>query len=462
MQLNPTLRRWPAQAVTAIAAVSMLAACGGSSKSTASSDTQPASSGGAAASAAPAASSGGAAADSGEKVTLTVQTFGGFDFDTSGLYDAYMKLHPNITIKASSVAQEQNYWPALQTHLRSGSGLADVQGIEVGRIADVTQNQADKWVDLDSLGAKDVAGDYFPWKIKQASTTDGKLLALGTDIGPQAVCYRADLFKAAGIPDDRESVAKAMSTWDGYIALGKKYEAAKPKAPFVDSASSLFNAITNQGSTKFYDASGKPVFDTNPAVAKAWDYAMQAHEAGLSAKLAQFSPPWMTAIAKGGFATVACPAWMVSFIEAQGKQAASGKWDIVPEPNGSGNWGGSFLGIPTASKHQKEAYDFIKWVTGAEQQVKLFTDPGRHFPSNAKAASDPKVAAVVDPYFRGAPVGKIFADAAANIPVQPNGAKDGVIQVDLNNGIQSVEQQGKDPKKAWDEAVKTTKDALSG
>ncbi len=46
------------------------------------------------------------------------------------------------------------------------------------------------------------------------------------------MCYRTDLFEQAGLPTDREELAKKWATWDGYLDLGKQYKAkAPPRAP---------------------------------------------------------------------------------------------------------------------------------------------------------------------------------------------------------------------------------------
>ena len=190
------------------------------------------------------AGSGGDAASSGGKVTLTVDLFGTFGFKEAGLYAEYEKLHPNIVIKQTDTQDESQYWQALQTKLAGGGGLADVQGIEVGRIASVVQRQADKFTDLRTLGLAQANSALVPWKGAAATTPDGRLLGLGTDIGPEAMCYRTDLFKQAGLPTDRDTLAQKWSTWDGYLALGKQY-AAKAKAgnAWTDSAASVFTAV---------------------------------------------------------------------------------------------------------------------------------------------------------------------------------------------------------------------------
>jgi cellobiose transport system substrate-binding protein len=58
--------------------------------------------------------------------TLTVGLFGTFGFKEAGLWDAYHKLCPNITIKEDVVEQSADYWTRLKTRLASGSGLDDV------------------------------------------------------------------------------------------------------------------------------------------------------------------------------------------------------------------------------------------------------------------------------------------------------------------------------------------------
>ncbi|HLM07864.1 MAG TPA: ABC transporter substrate-binding protein, partial [Blastococcus sp.] len=68
-------------------------------------------------------------------MTLNVGLFGTFGFEEAGLYDEYMDEHPEITIKETSVEQSADYYKALQTHLAANSGLADIQGIEIGFVA---------------------------------------------------------------------------------------------------------------------------------------------------------------------------------------------------------------------------------------------------------------------------------------------------------------------------------------
>ena len=141
--------------------------------------------------------------------TLTVGLFGTFGFKEAGLWDAYKKVCPNITIKEDVVEQSADYWTRLKTRLASGSGLDDVQAIEIGFVADVVQNHADQFVNWNTVpnAAADKA-EFYPWKWQLASTSDGtNTVGLGTDIGPEAICYRSDLLKQAGLPSDPATLA---------------------------------------------------------------------------------------------------------------------------------------------------------------------------------------------------------------------------------------------------------------
>ena len=427
----------PLTLVATIAAVVAAAGCGSSSDS-----------------------GGGGGSASNEKVTLTVGLFGTFGYKEAGLYDEYMKLHPNITIKESSVEQEQEYYQALQTHLAAGSGLDDIQGIEVGRIAEVVQTESDKFVNLNDMGAGGLKSTFFPWKWQAATTSGGATIGLGTDTGPLAICYRTDLFKKAGLPTDPEQVGQQWSTWQGYLDVGKQYmQNAPAKTAFMDSASGMYNAIIGQSPTQYYDESGNPIYETNPAVKDAWNLAMQAISANETAALKQFDPAWNEGFANGAFATIACPAWMIGYIKGQAGDSGSGKWDVARIPGDGGNWGGSYLAIPAASPHQQQAYDLIKWLTAPAQQVEMWTK-AQHFPSSSTASAEPAVEDATDPYFSNAPLGQVFKTSADNLPVVTLGPKDGLIKDTFSNGILLVEQQGQSPQTAWDKTMADIKSAI--
>jgi cellobiose transport system substrate-binding protein len=403
-----------------------------------------------------------AAGDPNAKVTLTVGLFGTFGFKEAGLYDAYMKQHPNVTIKEDDVEQSADYWTRLKTRLASGSGLDDVQGIEIGFVSDVVQNHASQFVDFAALPeGNSLKSSFYDWKWQQASTSDGKTLGLGTDTGPEAICYRPDLLKAAGLPSDGATLATSWSSWPDYIAFGKQYEASKTKpagSSFVDSAASIFSTAVYQGNEAYDNAQGQPDVANSDGVKNAWNYAAQAAQAKITAGLQQFATPWNKAFSSGAFATIACPTWMMGYIQSQAGPANSGKWSVAPVlPGGATNWGGSWLGVPKASKHQKAAEQLVEWLTNAQQEVTMWTQGG-HWPSNSQAAADPSVQGATAAYFSNAPVGQIFGSIANKMKIPPIGLYDTQIQQAFTTQLTNVETKGTDPNKAFSDAMDAVKE----
>jgi cellobiose transport system substrate-binding protein len=396
----------------------------------------------------------------GGPVELTVSLFGTFGYQESGLFTAYEKQHPGVTIKYDSTQSEDAYWPALQTRLASGKGASDVQGIEVARIADVVANQQDLWTDLrDTPAAASVAG-YLPWKEKAATTKDGAVLGLGTDIGPMALCYRSDLLAKAGLPTEPAALAAQLPSWQAYLDLGAKYRAAAPSgSAWTDSAGGLYNAIVSGEQKIYYDEAGTLVYATNPAVRSAFDTAATAATSGLTAKLEQFTDPgWDAGFGSGTFATIACPSWMIGYIKGKAGDAGAARWNVTALPGGKGaNWGGSYLAIPAAGQHKQQAAELIAWLTAPEQQAMLFQKVG-NFPSTTAGIA--QVATATDPYFAGAPIGKIYSSAAQAAPVQILGPDDGVLKKVMSKALLSVETNGVAPADAWNAAQQAAKQQI--
>ncbi|MER6632597.1 extracellular solute-binding protein [Streptomyces sp. NPDC000987] len=389
--------------------------------------------------------------DSAKRITLTVDLFGSFGFKEAGLYDEYMKAHPNIVIKESGTPDEGRYWENLGTRLDSGTGLADVQGLSADRLAGVVRRRAGSFTDLRTVGLAAADQGLLPWKSAAATAGDGKVLAVGTDSGPEAICYRTDLLKAAGLPTRRDKLAAKWSTWDGYLALGRKYAAkAGPGHAWTDSAESLFTAEMGQQRVRYTDEHGKPVHAENPAVRTAWKHAARLVEDRLTAKAPQSSAKWNKALSSGGFATVICPAWMLDRIETRAGDRYAGRWDVAPAPGRAGNVGGSYLAIPSTSKHPEEAAALVGWLTAEQQQVRLFTRRGL-FPSSQGAQAQVRLAQ--DPYFNNAPVGEIFTQAAAGTAVWVSGADDTAVQQEFDDELRAMESAGISRETGWKRAL---------
>jgi len=384
------------------------------------------------------------------KINLVVDTFGEFGYDD--LIKAYEASHPGIAVTQRKTAKLDDYKPKLVQYLAAGSGAGDGVGLEEGIINEF-KAQPQNWVDLKQYTG-DLSGDFLSWKYAGGQSADGsKLLGLPTDVGGLAMCYRKDLFEKAGLPTERDKVTALWPDWDKFIEVGKQYR-AKTKKGLIDSVTTEFSAILfQQGDPLFYDKSNNVVVSTSPSVKAAWDKSVEMINAGISAKVKTWSDDWSGGMKKDTFAVVACPSWMLGIIKDNSGPDNKGKWDVAGVPGGGGNWGGSWLSVPTQSKHPKEAAELAKFLTNADSQVAAFKAKGP-LPSNLKALENPDFLAFKNDYFSDAPVGAIFGAGAKTLkPVYLGPKHAGIKERAIEPALQSIEEGKVKPDAAWATAL---------
>lgn len=388
----------------------------------------------------------------GPKIELSIATFNEFGYQD--LYREYEAAHPNIKITERKAATVDEHIKNLDTNLKAGSGLADIEAMEVSWIYKYLA-KADQFVDLRKFGADDLKDRWLDWKVAGATTTDGKVIGYGTDIGPEAICYRKDLFAKAGLPTDRAEVAKLFPDWASYFSYGRKFKAKMPNSAWYDSAVLTWEAMRNQLIQAYYSNQDRYLGSENELLKRTWDLIVRGTADGLSAKLPAWSDAWVQAFRTDAFATIACPGWLLGVIQDNAGTFGKGKWDVADVfPGGGGNWGGSYLTVPVQSQNQAEAAKLAAWLTAPEQQIKVFRKVGS-FPSTTDAYDDNKVKEQVNPFFNNAPVGKIFINRAQNVILkQHKGPRDGEINQVFTEALARVDEGKQKPDAAWAQALR--------
>jgi cellobiose transport system substrate-binding protein len=381
--------------------------------------------------------------------TISVATFNEFGYE--GLIDEWNDSHDDIKIKQVKVGTWDDAKANLFTKLAAGSGLSDIEAIE-GDAMPAIMAESDAFVDLTD---PELDGRWLDWKAAAGTNSDGQMIGYGTDVGPEGICYRADLFKKAGLPTDREEVAKLMGTWDDYFATGDKFVKAMPDSAWYDSSGGLAQAMLNQVANPF-ETDDATVDVENPELEAVYKTVTDNVDRGLTSRIAQWGDDWTAQFQNDGFATMACPGWMMGIIE--GNSEGVDGWDIANVfPGGGGNWGGSFLTVPAQGKHPDEAKEVAAWLTAPEQQAKAFKAVGA-FPSQVEAQDSPEVAEAVNPFFNDAPIGTITADRAAAITVQPfKGPKYSDILTAFQAAVTRVDDGSKDPDASWEQFLADVK-----
>jgi cellobiose transport system substrate-binding protein len=390
---------------------------------------------------------------SSEPVKLTLATFNKFGYSDEMLAQ-FHKLHPNITVVQNVAATSQAAQDNMFTKLAAGSGLGDVEAVEVDWMPKLRQYSS-LFVDL-STG--DTKSRWLDWKT-QAATVNGKLIGAGTDIGPEAICYRSDAFAKAGLPSDPAAVSQLLKgDWSNYYTVGQQFSKANTGVAWFDSAGATFQGLANQYQNFFEANDGSVIATTNPDVKNAFVSVLNASSSS-SAHLQEWSTDWNAGLANGAWATMLCPSWMLGVISGNGPKIKD--WKIANVfPNGGGNWGGSYLTVPKQGKHTAEAKELALWLTAPEQQIAAFVTTG-NYPSQVGAYSNPALTGAVNAYFNNAPIGQIFADRAKAVTVTPyKGVKYAAIMQAVQDGLTRVESKKQTIDASWAQVVNDIK-ALS-
>src|SRR5438874_8142431 len=174
-------------------------------------------------------------------ITLTLATFNKFGYSDAMLAQ-YHTLHPNVTVVQNIAATSQAAQDNMFTKLAAGSGLGDVEAVEVDWMPKLKQ-YSNLFVDLSTPASK---GRWLDWKT-QAATANGHLIGAGTDIGPEAICYRSDPFIKAGPAGAPAAVAQLPNAdWNNYYAAGPRVTAAHTSAAWCDSAGATYPGLATQ------------------------------------------------------------------------------------------------------------------------------------------------------------------------------------------------------------------------
>ncbi|WP_232664872.1 ABC transporter substrate-binding protein [Pseudonocardia sp. TRM90224] len=306
---------------------------------------------------------------------------------------------------------------------------------------------ADQFVDLNTLGAARFEGEYLPWKWKAGTTPDGRLMGFPIDTGPAALYYRADLFAKAGLPSEPDDVAAAVHTWEDFFAFGKELQKTQPGAVIATDSNEIFQYALAQGPKKYLDVDGRYIGDQDH-VRRAWDLGVRVARLGLSGAFVN-STDRQAAWNSGVQPAFISPTYTSNDVKKAAPSTA-GNWRVCRSPGGPSNAGGSFIAITRYCPDPQSAFDAVSWILSPANQARHYLDAGL-FPSALDALTDPAVR-VPDSFFGGQTVVDVFAESARGVPQTAFSYMDIGIRTYFQTEIKNVEQAGKDPDQAWNDA----------
>ncbi|HEY6739365.1 MAG TPA: extracellular solute-binding protein [Actinopolymorphaceae bacterium] len=307
---------------------------------------------------------------------------------------------------------------------------------------------ADQFVDLYDLGAKDLQDEYLDWKWQCGVTPEGRMIGFPMDTGPTALFYRADLFEKAGLPSEPREVEAEIQTWDDYLKAADQVAKALPGVKMVpDIWTAVYLQVVCQLDKRYMTKANEYIGDGDH-IKQAWDLAAEFSKRGFDAHAGAFSSDWGAAMSSGKIASFVDAVWAAKILsDSTADSEAVGTFRVCRAPGGAGNRGGSFLSILKASRDPEAAWEVIKWVQSPKNQLAAYKEI-QLFPA-AKDALTSKDVREPEEYFGGQVINDVFGESARNVKPVYMSPYDDIITTALNTQLTNVWSQGKDPERAW-------------
>ena len=225
----------------------------------------------------------------------------------------------------------------------------------------------------------------------------------------------------------------------------------------LDSMEMAYRAVIDGAEESFFDKDGNLLIE-NPgnSVREAFDFAVELDSLGLVEEYTMWTPEWGNAVNNGEFAIELGAAWLKGWMAGNAPDA-KGMFRVATLPEElAGNWGGSYIAIPSETKHKEEAYKFIEWMLSPENQLESFKSEAGLFPSAVDVYEMEEFKNTEDEFFGGQSTAQYFAKAAEDISYIYKGENYVSVHNEILTALQNV-QQGADPDEEWDDAVERIK-----
>jgi cellobiose transport system substrate-binding protein len=363
------------------------------------------------------------------------------------LLDVARKQIPGTQSRIRADLVGTNFDVKLRTSLAGGAYIPDVTGLN-SNVSLYFPNES-QFIDYNEFGAKDLKADYLPWKWQLGVTPSDRFCFWPMDTGPTGLYYRADLMEKAGLPSSPDDVSTAVRTWDGYLDVGRQLR-QKAGLAIAANATAIYTQVLNASETRYFDPSGKPIFTADGStVRKAWDIAVQAAQAGITAKLQTDTEVGSGFNSSKVVANIEA-VWWIDVLKDLAPDT-EGSWRVARQPVRPGNSGGSFLGVPKVSKDPESAFRFVSWLTSPANQVISYDDVDL-FPSAIGALKDPALAKP-DPFFGGQDVFDLFQKSAQQVPLTFISPYENRVSTAITTELVNVELGQKTSDQAWRDAM---------
>lgn len=385
-------------------------------------------------------------------VTLTLGVFGDLESAYKEVFasEDFKAKFPEVTVELQP-ADFGGHHNRLVTQIAAGTGANDIEAIDIGYIARFVADGGLTDFAKAPYNGIEAGKDSVKFGMANATTTDGKLVAMPVDIAPAVMFYRKSIIDDAGLEMDN------IADWDEYIEKGIKLTVDKDADGAVDQyaithPTDLAMIPLNGGKGDWFE-NGNP-YEPKARYTNVLELVQSVRQAGIDANFTPWSGEWINGFKENKVVTMFSGAWLGGHFKNWMCPELSGDWRVTFPPGKTySSYGGSYLAIPeqTDSTKKAVAWAVIKYLTTSPEAQLLTFKTTDAFPALTTVFSDAIMDEPVE-YFGGQKVRQIYKEIGMNIPVQKVSEYDAIALDIFNKAIGAVISDNVPVEEAYESA----------
>jgi multiple sugar transport system substrate-binding protein len=373
-----------------------------------------------------------------KEMTMKMGVFGDLESAYTAVKntDEFKKQFPKLKLEFQS-SDFGGHHDRLITQIAAGTGANDIETLEIGYSARFVKEGGFTDLAKAPFNGKEAGKGLVKFGMSNATTVDGKLIALPVDTAPACFFYRKSVADKLAVKLD------GIASWDEYMQKGKQLTIDKNGDGKIDQYA-LPNAMDvamiplNGGKGDWFK--GKDPLEPADRFKGVLKLCKQIRESGIDAKFPDWSGEWINSFKEGVAVTMFSGAWLGGHLKNWMAPNTAGDWRIdYPPGKAYSSYGGSYIGIPEQTKKdvKPDAWEVVKFFTTNPVAQKTTFQTTDAFPALVSVFDDPIMSEPVD-FYGGQKVRLIWGDIEKHIPEQ-NVSEYDAIAVDIfNNAIKSV------------------------
>lgn len=364
----------------------------------------------------------------------------------------FRETFPNVTVEFQT-ADFGGHHSRLTTVLAAGEATNDIEALEVGFIAKFVEGGGLTNLAAEPFNGVAVGADIVEFAMSNATTEDGRLVAMPVDIAPAVLFYRESLVNEEGVSLEN------LASWDEFIEIGRDLLADRDGDGTIDqfaipNANEVAMTPLNGGKGGWFDDDGKPLEPRGKFI-EALTVVREIREAGIDGDLGAWTGPWTQSFADGTVVATINGAWFGGALKTWIAPDLEGDWRVTRLPgNTLAALGGTYLAIPedVADDRKAVAWEIIKYLTTSPNAQLTTFEAIDAYPALTTVYDDPIMNEPVD-YFGGQRVRQLYAEVAQEIPNASVSEYDAAVLAVFGNAITDVLVNDVSVDDAYDNAL---------